>query len=205
MNKIFFVTNIVNGQIRLDTQRLLNVKPQRYAVGGNINYPLALYVLSCMEFLGSILLGEDINYTENVSAYINTCFVNANEYNINLIRDIYRHGLAHEYFARGGVSRSGVRPAIRKGINFAIILDAETLANDFLSSLKTFENSIVDQKYEKRMSDILKKVQGNINKHKSLIDNLTQEIPYANATPSSPPPEIDDDRDPYTTRLPITF
>lgn len=155
---------------------------------GNINFPLALCVLSYLEYLGGFLLGAENDFLINVKEYINTCFRNPKEYPPEILRDLIRNGLAHDYFPRGAISRNGKHPAIYKGRTYELVLDAETLVNDFIDSLPTFINKLNDEKYEMRMKIALKQVEIFKQIHKDYIDDLGgQPNDNDQATPSSGP------------------
>src|SRR3989344_5537146 len=104
-----------------------------------------------MEYLGSFLLGKDSGFSKNVSGYISKCFSNHKDYPVGILKDIFRNGLAHEYFARGGISRDGGRPAVYKEIG-GVVLDAESLANDFIESLDKFKQELEEDKYTSRVN-----------------------------------------------------
>lgn len=87
----------------------------------------------------------------NVSAYLNNCFKNSGNYHAGILRDIFRNGLAHEYFARGGVARDGINKALYRGYNNEVILDADTLLEDFLASLDVFRDKLQDDMFESRI------------------------------------------------------
>ena len=106
----------------------------------NVNMPLALCCLSYIEFLGSIISGKDNGNYNDANTYIHKCFKDnvKNEYNFQILKNIFRDALTHEYFGRGGISKDGIRPVIRKSVDGQFVLDAATLARDFLESLNEF-------------------------------------------------------------------
>ena len=172
MDKTRFVNEVVLGWMKNDLTRMRDsIRPVSSEVG-NINFPLALCVLSYMEYLGGFLLGKDIDYVTNVNEYINTCFSNAEEYPPQILGDLIRHGLAHDYFPRGAISRNGKHPAIYKGRMYELVLDAETLVNDFIDSLSIFVNKLDNQKYETRMKIAMDRIEELKLKHKYYIDGL---------------------------------
>jgi hypothetical protein len=198
MNKDEFLRTIVLGWIKRDVERMKDEVPVRPGQPGNINFFLALCVLISMEFLGGFLFGQDRKF-ENVKEYINKCFSDAGEYPIEILKDIYRNGLAHDFFPRGAVSRANEHPPIFVDSKIGIILDAETLANDFLNSLDKFKNELDETKYKQRMQQIQQKVKDQQTKHKPIIDRLptksatrisTSTTSVTSESPSSPPPPV---------------
>lgn len=186
MNKNDFINDVVLGWIKSDLIRMRdNIRPIS-SEAGNINFPLALCVLSYMEYLGGFLHGTDKKFTENVKEYINLCFKNPEEYPVEILRDLIRNGLAHDYFPRGAISRNGKHPAIYKGRTYYLVLDAETLVNDFIDSLDTFISKLEDEKYEMRMKEVLIKIDEFKELYKDYIEDLgNQPGDDDQATPSS--------------------
>lgn len=184
-----FLQKVVHGYIKSDLTRLIeDVRPEPEG-DGNINFPLALCTLSYMEYLGGFLIGREGNYPTNIKTYIEKCFDHTEEYQVELLTHLFRHGLTHEYFPRGAVSRNGKRPAVYKGRTQSIVLDAETLANDFISSLEKFSEILDENTYNERMKKALDKINKLRSKYKHLIDVLpTQQNDDESATPSFAPP-----------------
>lgn len=188
MDKRRFINEVVLGWMKSDLIRMRdNIRPIS-SEAGNINFPLALCVLSYMEYLGGFLLGSDVDYLTNVTEYINTCFSNTEEYPPQILRDLIRNGLTHDYFPRGAISRNGKHPAIYKGRTYDLVLDAETLVNDFIDSLPAFIDKLDDNKYEKRMKIAMDNMEKFKQRHKDYIDELPgQPNDDDQATPSSGP------------------
>ncbi|MDD5415413.1 MAG: hypothetical protein PHE48_00195 [Candidatus Daviesbacteria bacterium] len=179
MNLDTFLNKIVFGWIKHDLERMTTEIPALDGAVGNINFPLALCVLAYMEYLGGFLLGEEGNFTDNSKEYIDKCFVHKDEYPIDILRDIFRNGLAHEYFARGAISRNNLRPAVYKQSGVGAILDVETLVKDFLDSLDKFKTQLTEEKYKERMSKALDEIKRFKTKHTTLIDGLREGQIYA--------------------------
>jgi len=173
MDKNTFLERVVFGWIKKDFERMLTIRPIDGG-DGNINFPLALCALVDIEYLGGFLLGSDCGFDKNTGEYIRKCFKRPNEYKIEILRDIFRNGLAHEYFARAGVSRDGGIPALFIDKNNRVILDAETLVNDFLESLKKFKEELSEEKYMKRMIEAEETIKQKMTEHKELIGILPQ-------------------------------
>lgn len=185
MNKQFFIDEIVLGWIKNDLLRMIrNIRPSSSEVG-NINFPLALCILAYMESLGGFLIGKDEDFVKNVGRYLKDCFKNPEEYPVLILNDLIRNGLAHDYFPRGAISRNGKRPAIYKGQTYNVVLDVETLANDFVSSLDIFVKKITDEQYESRMKEAKLRIKELHEKHSAFIEGLShQPDDNNNVTPS---------------------
>jgi len=203
MNKNVFLNEIVFGWIKRDFERMISEIPVRPGEAGNINFFLALNVLASMESLGGFLLGRDRGFEGNVREYINKCFLKPEEYKIEILKNIYRNGLAHEFFPRGAVSRAGEHPAIFVDNKIGVVLDAETLVNDFLGSLEKFRSELDEEKYNSRMQELKQSTRRFLSAHEEVIDNLpkkttttsintsTSSVSRASGSPlaiSTPPP-----------------
>lgn len=183
MDKQTFLDKVVFGYIKRDLENMRDkIRPQPAAIG-NINFPLALCVLAYMEYLGSFLLGRYAHFCPSVHEYISRCFSKPDEYPVEILGDIFRNGLAHEYFARGGISRDGGRPAIYKEVG-GVVLDAETLVNDFLESLEKFKQELESNKYTRRVNQAEKSIADKKTNNKDLIDQLPIRV-VTKMTPSS--------------------
>lgn len=188
MNKEEFIREIVLGWMKKDLLRMKSIIPSKEKVG-NINFPLALCVISYMESLGSYLLGEDESeFKIKIDKYINTCFKNPNEYDVLVIRDLVRNKLVHEYFPFCAISRNGKHPAIHKGETYPVVLDAETLANDFIDSLDNFIVNLEGEKYEKIRAKQFQEINRVMEKYKDYIAKLSKQPNNdSEVTPSSGP------------------
>lgn len=181
MDKINFLNTVVYGYIRKDLESIKSYVPHKSGEPGNVNFPIALCVLSYIEYLGGFLTGLDFSYAKNVSIYLTKCFKNGNNYDVEILEEIFRNGLAHDYFARGGVGRDGIRPALYRGWKNEVILDADTLLDDFLASLDKFGEQLTDEMFSKRISLAEKRISDLNIKYKVQIDKLTfiGDIPHA--------------------------
>lgn len=151
----------------------------------NINFPLALCIFSYMEFLGSIFTGNPTGDRINADEYMKECFGNKrDEYPIDVLWDVFRNGLAHEYFARGGVANGNERPAIQVGADGLKVLYSKTLADDFLESLKTFETKLTQEKLDVRLTKMVKKIEYLNQEHKKYEVQLGSSVFMANAVSS---------------------
>lgn len=187
MDKTRFINEVVLGWMKSDLTRMRDSIRPISSEAGNINFPLALCVLSYIEYLGGFLLGAENDYLTNVTEYICSYFTNPEEYPPEILRDLIRNGLAHDYFPRGAISRNGKHPAIYKGRTYNLVLDAETLVNDFIDSLSTFINKLNDDKYGARMKIATEKMEIFKQRHKDYIDELPCQPDDYNPAPSSGP------------------
>lgn len=156
MTKEEFIQQTVNGWIKKDLERMLQEIPAKSGEMGNINFPLALCTLAYMDSLGSFILGRSCTYEANICAYITNCFSHPNDYDPKVLRLLFRNGLVHEYFPLSPISRAGQRPPLFRTIvdgSEMVVLDAETLAQDFLESLPIFEQTLTDKAFQFRMQE----------------------------------------------------
>ncbi len=185
MNKDGFLSRIVFGWIKKDLE---NISKVRLVIpgDGNANFPLALLIVIYMDHLGGYLLGTEKNGLEaNIRAYL-TCFKNPADYNSELLADLFRNGLAHDYFARGGISRSGMRPPMVYSLGIGVILDADSLLSDFIESLENFKAKLTKENFQKRFLEAKQTMEYSYSKHKSIIENLPKPPAPVIVTPSMP-------------------
>lgn len=200
MTKDEFIKKVVFGWIKKDFERMLEIKVIPNG-DGNINFPLTLCALADMEYLGSLLIGSDCGFNKCVGEYISRCFARPQEYPIEILGDIFRHSLAHEFFARGGICRNGKHPAIFMDDKLGIILDADTLVIDFLGSLEKFKNNLSEENYRIRMAQTEESIKVRLEKHRGIIGRLPRKIDSSISTSTS---AVSGHSDPYlhTTTFP---
>lgn len=186
MNKNDFINTVVLDWMKNDLLRMKSLQSSS-SEKGNINFPLASCVLSYMDSLGGYLFGTRKGFEANVEKYINTCFENPGEYNATVLKDLMRNGLIHAYLPGGAISRNGKRPVIYKGRTYKLVLDAETLVNDFIDSLKNFVIKLETEKYEMRSKEEIENMNKFMEKHKDFIAKLERQDNDDLATPSSGP------------------
>jgi len=176
MTKLEFLDGVVFGWMKRDLERMrdeIQVKPND---AGNINFPLALCTLAYVEYLGGFILGDKGDFTLNVGTYINSCFLNPGEYPVDVLRDIFRNGVAHNYFPRGGISRDGERPAVYKIHSMGIALDAQTLVNDFFYSLNKFRRVLNETNFTVRMQQAENDLKTMQARYQNIFNNLPERI-----------------------------
>ena len=116
-----FITEVIDGWMLSDLERLINDIPHRPSKAGNCNFPIALYVFACIEFSGQLTSVTPINtsqggYTQNsIMRFIDDYFPDDFKQKLrphrNEFVNIFRNGLAHSYFAKyAGVSRTESEP-----------------------------------------------------------------------------------------------
>lgn len=150
MYKLDFINKVVLGYIKKDLENIKIYLPRKESEEGNCNFPIALFILSYMEYLGSFITGNEFGKIKNIKTYLDNCFKNYSEYNADILYDIFRNGLAHDYFARGSVARDGIRPGLYRGWDNKVILDVDTLLEDFLVSLDNFKDNLDEDMIKQR-------------------------------------------------------
>lgn len=119
---------------------------------GNCNFPLALQIFSCMDFIGWLISNpknKPDDTTNNIETFIDTLFSEPRKTQIkevNKFTKIFRHGLAHEYFAKNaGVSRKGIELLSIDLDKEALILDADVLLAEFRDSITYLKTRFTSQ------------------------------------------------------------
>lgn len=206
-----FITEVVSGWMSKDLERLLNDIPHRPSEAGNCNFPIALYVFACIEFLGQLTSATPINqnqgYTRNgIMGFIDDFFPDEFKQKIQPYRDnfvnIFRNGLAHNYFAKAaGISRTEALP-LQVDNQGHLVLDADRFAEAFRASVEKLKEAIKnDPALTERIVDRYSAMyQGSLRfketptttsvssaslTHPSMLQNLT--------TTTMPPPPQDDE------------
>lgn len=149
-----FITEVIDGWMITDLKRLLNDIPHRPNAAGNCNFPIALYVFACIEFLGQLTSVTPINTnqggytTSSIMGFINDFFPDDFKQKIqpyqNNFVNIFRNGLAHNYFAKNaGISRTEVEP-LQVNDKGMLILDADRFAEAFMASIEKLKKNITN-------------------------------------------------------------
>jgi len=127
--------------IEADVKRLIEIEPMDGP--GDCNFPIAIFCLSSIEFLGKIISNKN-NCKDQALDYINKYFVDGK--NKNQIKDIgrdfmgvFRDGPAHIFFPKfgAGIRRKGDELISKTSTN-KIILSTDKFADEFLKSLNRF-------------------------------------------------------------------
>lgn len=146
-----FIKEVVDGWMCRDLDRLLDI-PYRPGVAGNCNFPLALHTFACLEFLGYLTSPNPIDNNQHgcsrdrVMSYIDNFFPEEFMQEIQPYRNdfvnIFRNGLAHEYFAKSaGISRTESHP-LQIDNRGRLNLDADCLAEAFKVSVEKLKRAI---------------------------------------------------------------
>lgn len=170
MTKDEFLNQIVFGWIKEDLENISRIRTV-IPGEGNANLPLAMCIVIYMDHLGSYLLGTYAGLETNIRAFL-TCFKNPLGYPPELLNDLFRNGLAHDYFARGGISRDGTRPPMINVSGKGVILDADTLLVDFFESLDVFKTKLTEENFEKRFTEAKGIMEKRYETHQAIIDKL---------------------------------
>lgn len=140
---------VIDGYMLNDLRRMigLSIIPNQ---SGNCNFPIVLYIFSCMEFLGTLVSENPIPNGRGATqariwAYIELTF-NENAQAFQEHRDtfvqIFRHGLVHEFFAKNsGISRNNENLFWRSESG-KLILDADKFYEVFCTSCERLKTQI---------------------------------------------------------------
>lgn len=201
---------VIKGYMLGDLKRIadLPVIPDQF---GNCNFPIVLYIFSCMEFLGTLVSEQPIpdgwGATQaRVWAYIELTFgehSQAFQQHRNTFVQIFRHGLTHEFFAKNaGISR-GQADIFGASPGGKLTLDADRFYEVFRDSCEVLKSLIEnsEQLAERISNRYLELQQSNREQWPSSTSTTTstsgatgarQFIPDASITSPSLPPEDDD-------------
>lgn len=187
----------INGYMVGDIRRLLTIKViDNYS--GNCNFPIALYVFSCMDFLGYLIAETEYSLNgdtdKRINEYISVMFSEEAKKEIephkNEFIDKFRHGLTHEFFPKmSGISRANSE-LITKSIEGYWVLDADVIANMFIKSVENLSTLESNETVLQRIYNRYYKIQ---EKNKPLRDVSTFTSTTARAsmaTTTTVPPEL---------------
>lgn len=147
-----FFHEVVEAMMIGDLDNMVTKIPVVPNAGGNCNFPITLFIFSCLEFLGYLtsdkLIDGGQNYTrDRVLSYIDGFFGDNYKTQIKNNRDVFvsvfRHGLAHEFFAKAaGVSRqTGTLITTHKETGY-LVLDADEFYQAFKASTAALKENI---------------------------------------------------------------
>lgn len=172
--KNYIVNKIAKGYMVGDLNRLLDIKviPDH---DGNANFPIALYTLTCMSFLGYLIADRDLLHDwERINVYIEQMFNPEDKAEIEPHKvefsNKYRNGLVHEFFPKmGGISRVNNQLMTLSKEGFWV-LDADILAKMFKRSVDNFSGATAENSFCIRIYERYKTIQ---DKNLSLKDKPT--------------------------------
>src|SRR3989344_8086584 len=146
-----FISEVIDGWMLKDLESLISI-PHRQSMAGNCNFPIALYIFSCLEFLGhltspNLITNQQSGYSKDrILSYIDNFFTKESTQEIQPYRssfvNIFRNGLAHEYFAKSaGISRTEVN-LLQVDNEGRPILDADRFAEAFKYSIDNLKKKV---------------------------------------------------------------
>lgn len=155
--KDYIIGKVANGYIVGDLERMLGIKviPNH---NGNANFPIALYTLTSMSFLGYLVADREFsNDWERINAYIEAMFVPEDKSEIEPHKtefaNKFRNGLAHEFFPKmAGISRVNDRLMTLSAEGYWV-LDADILAKMFIRSVNNLVKASEDNDFCRRVFD----------------------------------------------------
>ena len=147
IDKIFF-GEIVQCYMLADLSKVeSNYNPDEKC--GNCNFPLVLQIFACIDFIGWLISdprNKKNDTSGNINSFIDSLFSPIKNDEIKKVErfvNIFRHGLAHEYFAKGcGVSRKKKDLLWLDLDNNSINLDADILLEEFRSSIDLLKGKV---------------------------------------------------------------
>lgn len=159
----YIIGKVVKGYVVGDLERMLRIKviPNH---DGNCNFPIALYTLTSMSFLGYLIAKRElVNDWERINAYIDEMFSEEDKAKIEPHRaeftNKFRNGLAHEFFPKmAGISRvnSELMTLSEEGY---WVLDADILAKMLIKSVANLEDATRDETFCIRVFDRYNEIQ----------------------------------------------
>lgn len=145
-----FVAEVIDGWMSRDIERLIKEIPHRRSEAGNCNFPIALYVFACIEFLGQLTSEASLprtGYTQvSIMGFIDNYFPEDFKHKLQPYREnfvnIFRNGLAHNYFAKyAGISRTESEP-LQVNSEGMLVLDADRFAEAFNRAIVKLKDAI---------------------------------------------------------------
>lgn len=151
MDLDLFISENLEGYMKVDIRVLMDTKSDEATGYGGLNFPLALYIFSCMDYLGFLTSKDKYSPsgdTKNrIMAFIEQFFPQNSIDQIHKLEDVFvnyfRHGLTHEYFpkAASGISKEE-GDLFQKGKGEVLILNSYALGEIFNQSIDTLINKI---------------------------------------------------------------
>ncbi|MFA6184795.1 MAG: hypothetical protein WCT51_04335 [Candidatus Shapirobacteria bacterium] len=181
--------------INSDLNRLIKEIKPRNNIPGDCNFPIILFCLTSIEFLGTLCF-DDSTDEQRSKKYIEKYFIDNKSkeliYKFGILNfvNIFRNGLTHNFYVKHGfgIQRKS-REILFLNRENKFILRTNKFVNSFLKSLSSFEEELknnnfqdeICRRYLKLINDDNKKF--NVFSSKVSIDNFT--VKAANASTSS--------------------
>lgn len=195
----YIKNKVIDGYMLTDLKRIVDLPVVPNQVG-NCNFPIVIYIFSCMEFLGMLVSEVPIPdrsgaTQDRIWTYMESTFgenFQTFQQHRHTFIQIFRHGLIHEFFAKNaGVSRKqpelfGTSPGGK------IVLDADKFYEIFCDSCDRLK-SLLDTSEElaRRISDrYLELQQRNRERWPSSSPTLTHTSGASGARQFTPDPSI---------------
>lgn len=138
---LYLKEKVIDGYMLGDLKRMVEA-PVIPNQTGNLNFPITLYIFSCIEFLGTLVSETPIPDRPGATqdrfwAYVELTFGSNlqtfQQYRSNFIQ-IFRHGLTHEFFAKNaGISRNNA-DIFSVSSGGKLVLDADRFYDIFKDS-----------------------------------------------------------------------
>lgn len=206
----YLKNTVIDGYMLGDLRKMVDL-PVVPNQTGNCNFPITLYIFSCIEFLGTLVAETPIPDGHGATqarfwAYVELTFGNNlqtfQQHRNNFIQ-IFRHGLTHEFFAKNaGISRQHDE-VFSTSEGGKLVLDADKFNDIFKESCETLKALLDDSEdlKERVAGRYLELQQRNLSRWGSTISSTVRASgasisrPFTPdqslATPSLPPDEED--------------
>ncbi|WP_420627619.1 hypothetical protein [Candidatus Leptofilum sp.] len=154
---------VVKGYIVGDLRKMLGIEVDPNA-HGNLNFPIALYTFTSLEYLGYLVSSRPLTelnghgYTQKrILDFITHHFSAQDKAEVfkleNEFVKMFRHGLAHEFFPKmsAGISRTNSTLWSKSRERGSWVLDADIFANMFINSIPNLESKIEETDFYLRV------------------------------------------------------
>lgn len=199
---------VVDGYMLEDLKRMVDL-PVIPNQTGNCNFPITLYIFSCIEFLGTLVAETPIPDGHGATqarfwAYVEMTFgdnLQIFQQHRSTFIQIFRHGLTHEFFAKNaGISRQHTE-VFSTSEGGKLVLDADRFYDTFKESCVTLKALFdTSDKLKERVADRYLDLQrrnqnrwGSTNSPTARASGASISRPFTPdqslATPSLPPDE----------------
>jgi hypothetical protein len=173
MDLELFISEKLEGYMKGDVKVLMDIKANSDTGFGGLNFPLVLYVLSCMDYLGYLISVEQLSLwgkdtDKRILNYISAFFPDEAVNEINKVgdafTDFFRNGLSHEYFPKKlhGISKDE-GPLFQKGKDDdVLILNSYAFGKVFCQSVDNLINNLrIDVELSSQIFERMLKIEQN--------------------------------------------